>query len=353
MTFRPYLAAALILALAACSSAPGPVRSDGKGSLVGSGSAKGGRPAHCPDGSPYPPAKEDLSTRGDYTAGGLYKPGVKDSTPTYIPQVECIPEPEVRNEARSAVGNRSPYTVLGKQYKVLEHPDGFVEKGTASYYGAKFHGRLTSNREVYDMYTFSAAHKTLPLPSFARVTNLDNGESVVVRVNDRGPFHDGRVIDLSYAAAVRLGITGNGTGRVEVRALTPGKPDRHLERREVAATQAARSAVPVASSTIAAQTAGMAADPAHVRTESLPSSTAVVPQGAMLQVASFSSRENAERALQRLRQGGVSGGLLVEVPADGRSLWRLRVAGADTAALPALMERISALGLGQPQVVRE
>ena len=123
------------------------------------------------------------------------------------------------------MGNRSPYTVLGKQYHVMERTGGYSERGTASYYGAKFHGRLTSNQEVYDMYAFTAAHKTLPLPSFARVTNLDNGESVVVRVNDRGPFHEGRVIDLSYAAAVKLGIVARGTGRVEVRALSPGDAD--------------------------------------------------------------------------------------------------------------------------------
>jgi rare lipoprotein A len=156
-----------------------------------------------PGGSPYAAAKEDLSTRGNYTAGGLYKPGVRDSTPDYIPNVACIPEPEVTAEERSAIGNKSPYVVLGKSYKVLDDTHDYVERGTASYYGAKFHGRLTSNREVYDMYQFTAAHKTLPLPSFARVTNLDNGESVIVRVNDRGPFHDGRVVDLSYAAAVR------------------------------------------------------------------------------------------------------------------------------------------------------
>jgi len=113
--------------------------------------------------------------------------------------------------------------VLGKTYKVLDSHDDYVETGTASYYGQKFHGRRTSNLEVYDMYAFTAAHKSLPLPSFARVTNLDNGKSVTVRVNDRGPFHDDRVIDLSYAAAVKLGITQRGTGRVEVRALHPGE----------------------------------------------------------------------------------------------------------------------------------
>src|SRR5690554_5341368 len=100
--------------------------------------------------------------------------------------------------------------------------DGYVQKGTASWYGKKFHGHKTSNGEVYDMYKMTAAHKSLPLPSFARVTNLDNGRSVVVRVNDRGPFHDGRVIDLSYAAAVKLDIHRAGTGRVEVRGLVPG-----------------------------------------------------------------------------------------------------------------------------------
>lgn len=172
--------------------------------------------------SPYAPAQEDPNTRGHYTAGGLYRPGVPDSTPDYVPDVDLIPEPEVVAEPRSRVGNRASYSVLGKEYRVLEDASGYVEQGLASYYGSKFHGRRTSNLEVYDMNAFTAAHKTLPLPSFARITNLDNGRSVVVRVNDRGPFHEGRVVDLSYAAAVKLGITQRGTGRVEVRALLPG-----------------------------------------------------------------------------------------------------------------------------------
>ncbi|WP_039956587.1 septal ring lytic transglycosylase RlpA family protein, partial [Xanthomonas graminis] len=212
-----------LLALAACSSAP---KKTAGGAVAASGVRVEGRgPAHvatgCPSTSPYAPAKEDPSTRGNYTAGGLYAPGVSDRTPDYVPNVACIPEPMVTDEPRSAVGNRSPYMVLGREYTIIDDPHSYVERGTASYYGSKFHGRLTSNREVYDMYAFTAAHKTLPLPSFALVTNLDNGESVVVRINDRGPFHDDRVIDLSYAAAVKLGITGKGTGRVEVRGLTP------------------------------------------------------------------------------------------------------------------------------------
>jgi len=176
-------------------------------------------PLHRPKVSPYAAAQEDLSKRGDYVAGGLFRPGESDTVPDYVPDVDSIPEPEVRDEPRSRAGNKS-YSVLGKRYQVLDSAHGYAEEGLASYYGNKFHGRRTSSQEVYDMYAFTAAHKTLPLPSFARVTNLDNGRSIVVRVNDRGPFHAGRVIDLSYAAAVKLGYRDRGTARVRVEALT-------------------------------------------------------------------------------------------------------------------------------------
>ena len=247
MNMRWLIPGGLILALAACSSAPkkpGGTASSRPPATATAVQGKGSRPAHCPDGSPYQAAAEDPATRGNYTAGGLYKPGVKDTTPAYVPNVACIPEPVVESLQRSPVGNRTPYEVLGKQYTVMDDTRGYSERGTASYYGGKFHGRLTSNREVYDMYQFTAAHKTLPLPSFARVTNLDNGESVIVRVNDRGPFHDGRVIDLSYAAAVRLGITQRGTGNVEVRALQPGE-DRPGDGNLLASASAPRRPAPV------------------------------------------------------------------------------------------------------------
>jgi rare lipoprotein A len=214
--------AALLLVLAACAgapkkTAPPPSPSSAKAEAPSSGSGATRRK------SPYAPAQEDPGKRGDYVAGGLYAPHVRDSVPDDIPDVDAIPEPEVTNEPRSAVGNRRNYSVLGKNYEVLDDPAGYVETGIASFYGKKFHGRRTSNLEVYDMYAFSAAHKTLPLPSFARVTNLDNGKSVIVRVNDRGPFHSGRIIDLSYAAATKLGYVNKGTARVEVRALLPGE----------------------------------------------------------------------------------------------------------------------------------
>ncbi|GHA82892.1 septal ring lytic transglycosylase RlpA family protein [Cognatilysobacter bugurensis] len=226
---KPLLIVTAALGLAACASAPKTADKAPLPPLVPPPAAapviaKVPATAKVRKASPYAPAQEDPSTRGDYVAGGLYKPGVADSTPDYLPDVDAIPEPEITDIPRSNVGNRSSYTVLGKTYHVLDTSRGYVEQGLASYYGQKFHGRRTSNLEVYDMYAFTAAHKTLPLPSFARVTNLDTGKSVVVRVNDRGPFHDGRVIDLSYAAAVKLGITQAGTGRVEVRAVHPDDP---------------------------------------------------------------------------------------------------------------------------------
>jgi rare lipoprotein A len=207
----------LAVLLAACSGAPKkPTPPPGT-----SDAAPAPQPVAQRKRSPYPPAREDLSKRGDYVAGGLYAPHIRDSAPAELPRVDLIPEPDVVDEPRSRYGNRSPYTVLGRSYQVRESTDGFVEQGLASFYGNKFHGRRTSNLEVYDMYAFTAAHKTLPLPSFARVTNLENGRSVIVRVNDRGPFHEGRVVDLSWAAAVKLDIHRAGTARVEVRALAP------------------------------------------------------------------------------------------------------------------------------------
>ena len=208
---------ALALLLAACGSTP--TRSPPPASPASVSQSPSRDASGATRRSPYAPAQEDPSKRGDYVAGGLYAPHIRDTAPPEIEDVDLIPEPEVRAEPRSRYGNRD-YKVLGKPYHVLDDPSGFVETGLASFYGTKFHGRRTSSLEVYDMYAFSAAHKTLPLPSFARVTNLANGRSVIVRVNDRGPFHDGRVIDLSYAAAVKLGVHRAGTARVEVRALT-------------------------------------------------------------------------------------------------------------------------------------
>jgi rare lipoprotein A len=236
---------ALVVVLAACSSAPRKAapRAAGHGRNA-QGPASG--PAAARHDSPYAAAQEDLRKRGDYVAGGLYAPGVRDSAPDGLEDIALIPEPEVKDEPRSRYGNRSPYKVLGKTYEVLDSADGYVEEGSASFYGNKFHRRRTSSLEVYDMYAFSAAHRSLPLPSYARVTNLDNGRSVVVRVNDRGPFHAGRIIDLSYAAAVKLGIDRKGTGHVRVEGLS-------AQRLEAGPRGAGASAAPAAASSVPAQ----------------------------------------------------------------------------------------------------
>ena len=118
-----------------------------------------------------------------------------------------------------SVGNKSPYRINGVSYTILDDASTYRERGIASWYGTKFQGHKTSNGEIYDLYQASAAHKTLPIPSYARVTNLENGQSIVVRVNDRGPFHADRIIDLSYAAAVKLGYMSTGTAEVEVEVL--------------------------------------------------------------------------------------------------------------------------------------
>ena len=124
-----------------------------------------------------------------------------------------------KNEPLARYGNHSPYTVRGKTYKVLPSSKGYQERGMASWYGRKFHGRRTSSGELFDMHLATAAHKSLPLPSYVEVKNLDNGRKMIVKVNDRGPFHEGRIIDLSYAAAVKLGVDKTGTARVDVRAI--------------------------------------------------------------------------------------------------------------------------------------
>lgn len=128
-------------------------------------------------------------------------------------------------EPLSRGGNRSEYEVLGKNYKVLASSAGFKERGGASWYGKKFHGYLTANGEKYDMFAMTAAHKSLPLPTYLKVTNLANQKHVIVRVNDRGPFHKGRIVDLSYAAASKLDMLDHGTAQVEIEAIDPAQWD--------------------------------------------------------------------------------------------------------------------------------
>lgn len=365
---RRLVAAVLVLGLAACASQPTKPDAGAK--------APPASPATGSTTSPYPPAQEDPSKRGDYTAGGLYAPHIKDSAPGEDIDVSAIPEPAVVAEPRSRYGNRSTYSVLGKNYHVMDDAAGYVEQGLASYYGKKFHGRRTSNMEVYDMYAFTAAHKTLPLPSFARVTNLDNNRSVVVRVNDRGPFHKGRIIDLSYAAAVKLGITRAGTGRVEVRALLPGEAQSlRADAAPVPAPVDTRTADIAPRTTMDTLVAALPDRPASlpadaaapmgapplaaglVASTDLDAATAAgagsAPERVVLQVASFTTRGNADRALAMLRGAGIDGASLEDGAANGRPVWRLRVGPLARQAVASLSTRIAGLGLGTPQLVQD
>src|SRR5579859_7073484 len=186
------------LALSACASLP-PVE-------------------EAPSSEPRAEAPRQPPARG----GGYYKDdGPGDKPPGNLAE---IPDAQPKRESLIAAANR-PYAVFGRSYEPLAKVQPFQQTGLASWYGRRFHGQKTSSGEIYDMYGMTAAHPTLPIPSYARVTNLANGRSVVVRINDRGPFHSDRIIDLSYTAAYKLGYAAAGSARVEVQSIIPGEND--------------------------------------------------------------------------------------------------------------------------------
>jgi rare lipoprotein A len=333
------------LLLSACGSAPKP-RPDPYAGEPGSRV----RPLHDggaasidalpPAPNCVPPREHDESL---YTAGGLYAPGVADSAPPIAIDVSNIPEPVPRREPKARYGNRETYSVLGRTYRVMDSAEGYEERGIASWYGYKFHGRHTSSRERYDMCAFTAAHKTLPLPSYVRVTNLDNGRSVVVRVNDRGPFHAGRIIDLSYAAATRLDMKQAGTARVEVRALM-GPDDTLL----VDAVPPAPAAPPRATTPVPANRWRGPVPPAPDRGPAAPAPMGSGPQ--VVQVGSFGDRMNAERLVQRLADAGLDGAELDHAIVGERSVWRVRFPAQAVASAQALAARIIDSGLATPRL---
>jgi rare lipoprotein A len=219
------------------------------------------------------------------------------------------PEPPIgevapHDEPRAKNGNPPFYEVEGRRYVVLSSAVGYVERGIASWYGPDFHGGRTATGEIYDMHAMSGAHPTLPLPTWVRVTNLDNGRSVVVRLNDRGPFRKDRIVDLSRAAAAELDMIRAGTARVEVRSLA----------------SAASWEAPTASAYYA-------------------------------QAGAFASRENAEMLARKLRDAGIEGVTVSEISLNGRSLFRVRAGPvASLAEFDALIERLAAAGAESPQL---
>lgn len=231
---------------------------------------------------------------------------------------------------RTLAGNYSPYTVNGETYHVMPTEEGYEETGYASWYGRKFHGHQTSNGEIYDMFSYSAAHKSLPIPGFLEVTNLDNGKSLVVRVNDRGPFHEGRIVDLSYAAAAYLDYADKGTARVRVRSLMPESPVLFTEARE---------------------------NP-EIQSEVL-QERELIEQGAgqeYLQVAAFSNLDSARELLARVASFT---SLPVFIRSDedrstGSLLHRVRMGPVnETMDLQGLIRILAEAGLGTPFKVRQ
>jgi rare lipoprotein A len=269
--------------------------------------------------------------------GGYYQDdGPHASVPVDIWQ---LPEPVPKYEPLSKYGNK-PYTVFNKTYYPLTGAKDYRERGVASWYGRKFHGQRASSGETYDMYALTAAHKTLPLPSYARVRNLTNNRSIVVRVTDRGPFIDNRLIDLSYTAAARLGILGTGTGLVEVESLIPGEspPDSRLATSEPAGAEAK----PV---TITGVIAG-----SPERTPPPPATAAQL----YVQAGAFTNLDNARALRARLENGDFKPIEIQTARLDNNTVHRVRIG-----PLPSVEEgdrvaaRVTSLGVNNAYLIVE
>ncbi len=253
-----------------------------------------------------------LALAGCFGGARRHEPPPATRVPAPVPPVapETVPDAVPRAEPRAAHGNPPFYDVFGKRYYVLSSSVGYVERGVASWYGPGFHEERTSTGEPYDMYAMTAAHRTLPLPTYVRVTNLQNGRSCVVRVNDRGPFVGNRIIDLSYTAAAKLGMLRDGTAMVEVRALEPGA----AAGATAVTTAAAGPAVPPAAVPVTAAPVAAA-----------PSPPAPPPAALFVQAGAFADPANAERLAARLRGGGFTGVRVREDEIAGRRLYRVRI----------------------------
>jgi rare lipoprotein A len=247
-----------------------------------------------------------------------------------------------RIEPRSSHGNPPFYDVNGQRYQVLSSADNFFERGVASWYGPDFQGHSTSSGERYDMYLMTAAHRTLPIPCYARVTNLSNGRSVVVRINDRGPFVGNRIVDLSYSAATRLDIVRTGTAFVELRTISPGEIGSEV----AAATAAAPAPMP----------APAPAPAVPVPPQVPPQETAQVATAVALyiQVGAFADADNAQRVLDRLQSNGVLHVFSLASSSNGHTLRRVRIGPIGTVEeFDQLAARLAALGYPEARLAND
>lgn len=246
--------------------------------------------------------------------------GPPRSAPDALP-----PDAVPRQEPRSRYGNGPVYEVFGQRYVVMDSSYGYQERGVASWYGQKFHGRPTSSQEPYDMHAMTAAHKTLPLPTYVRVRNLRNGKSVVVRVNDRGPFVDNRIIDLSYAAAQRLDMVQDGTSLVEVTAIGYDE----------------------------AEPAQLRADRPGATNPDAQRETAE-DRRIFVQVGAFGDVVNARRRFAKLRDSGIGPAFVHEDTARYPALYRVRIGPiAGVTEYDSIVARLQRLGISETHLVTE
>jgi rare lipoprotein A len=259
------------------------------------------------------------------TRGSMYGSG-KDGAPSFHVDASKVPDAVPKYEKPSRYGNPKSYVVRGKRHYVMKDAANYREKGGASWYGTKFHSRRTSSGEPYDLLGMTAAHKTLPIPSYVRVTNLKNGREVIVKVNDRGPFHGNRIIDLSYVAAKKLGISGTGTGMVEVAVVTPS--DRPSNNPPIQLASAAQTEMKI------------------------PSETGHKPK-LYLQMGVFAEKTNAERIARSIESHLKTP---VQVKPDRHNsqlVYRVRVPVQNEDKVNVLSEQLAEKGLGRPVRVVE
>lgn len=264
----------------------------GCGSTDGSGERRSLIPLpwlHKP-GVKHPNVDPKLPAAGS-GRGGYYQDDGPGPNPP--PNLMSVPDAEVKYEPYAKFANR-PYSVFGQTYTPLVTDEPFTQRGVASWYGIKFHGQRTSSGEPYDMYKMSAAHPTLPIPSFARITSLESGKSVVVRINDRGPFHSDRIVDVSYTAALKLGLLGKGSHLVRLERLFPGDPVRTPAMRREAAAEAQAIPAPLEIATL------------MLEDRAAPTSAPAAPKaGFYLQLGAYSRAGKAEEMSQRLAKNGL------------------------------------------------
>jgi rare lipoprotein A len=265
-----------------------------------------------------------------------------------------VPDAVPRDEPRSAHGNPPFYDVNGRRYTILPSADNFVERGVASWYGPDFHGHSTSSGEVYDMYGMTAAHRTLPIPCYARVTNLSNGRSVIVRINDRGPFVANRIIDLSYSAATRLDIVRTGTAFVELHTLTASDARAETPPAQAAAATIMSPAAPTAPLTPVAPAVPIAPSASPAAATRAPAAAPATTVALYIQVGAYADPVNAQRVLDRLQASGIAHVFSLASSGGDRTLRRVRIGPIATVEeFDTLAARLNALGYPEARLAND